>query len=158
MADENQTILMIIVFVFIIFICLFTVSFVINKIVKRRVDEDWNKYYYIPFHKDGKNMNLCVSGCVRGICKEGGKCKRDEECQFCQDNKTNQFYVYGDRNEEIKPIYEENYSELNKVILKNNSYITKLNKSIHKINKNSDSCEEEEDIDNSHWSWIKDDD
>lgn len=94
-----------------------------------------------PIKDDGGNMNLCPSGCVRGVCNKGGNCNYDFQCQYCQDSNTNMFYVNFNNSKKILPAYAEeetlNYSEiqmLNKSIDKNNKYIDLLNQRIQMIN------------------------
>jgi hypothetical protein len=94
-----------------------------------------------PIKDDGGNMNLCPSGCVRGVCNKGANCKYDFQCQYCQDPSTNMFYVNFDHSRRILPVYAEeetlNYSEiqlLNRSIDKNNKYIDMLNDRIEMIN------------------------
>ena len=96
----------------------------------------------LPLKGDGKNMNLCLPGCIRGVCGQKGKnnCKYDFQCQYCQDVKTNMFYVNFDKEREIVPLYEEERNLtipqknlLNDEIIKNNEYIHKLNDKIKHI-------------------------
>lgn len=107
-----------------------------------------NKYKILtPIKGDGKNMNMCPEGCIRGVCKKNKKsCKYDFQCQYCQDKKTQMFYV--DLNnlnknyeQKILPIYEEEEKLnpvqkylLNNEINENNKYINLLNKRIKTIN------------------------
>ena len=98
----------------------------------------------LPLKDNAKNMNLCLPGCVRGTCTQPNKnknfCNYDFQCQYCQDKKTNMFYVNFDNEKEIVPIYEEkslNYKEtelLNNLIKKDNDYIHLLNKQIKIFN------------------------
>jgi hypothetical protein len=107
-----------------------------------------NKYKVLtPIKSDGKNMNICPEGCIRGVCKKNKNikesCKYDFQCQYCQDKSTQMFYV--DTNnlyeQEILPIYEEEEKLnpvqkylLNDEINENNKYINLLNKRIKSIN------------------------
>jgi hypothetical protein len=96
----------------------------------------------LPLKGNGKNMNSCLPGCIRGMCgkKGGNNCKYDFQCQYCQDVKTNMFYVNFDNEREIVPLYEEEKkltipqeNLLNDEIKKNNEYIHKLNDRIKLI-------------------------
>ena len=109
-----------------------------------------------PIKGNGENMNYCLPGCVRGECNKSNivyeeiesedslnKCKYDFQCQYCQDKKTNMFYVNFDKEREILPIYAEEeehkltYNQeirLNNDINKNNKYINELNKKIKLMN------------------------
>lgn len=99
-----------------------------------------------PIKDNGKNMNYCLNGCVRGSCNRQNKnknsCKYDFQCSSCQDKATNMFYVnFNDTLEkEILPVYQEenlNYDQaivLNKEIIKNNEYIDKINERIEIMN------------------------
>jgi hypothetical protein len=111
------------------------------------LESEENNVYYVqtPAHADGKNMNYCLSGCVRGTCKKSNNknsCKYDFQCQYCQDNKTNMFYVNFDDERRIVPLYEEeegvlNNSQenlLNDSIKENNIYIGQLNNKIKIMN------------------------
>jgi len=137
-------ILILIILFIIIFIALFVkLSF--------PVENDTLKYSIIKTG-NGKNMNLCPNGCTRGSCKKLSSneiknsknyCKYNFQCNYCQDRKTNQFYVDPDFNneKEILPIYEESKhlvisqkDMLNDAIKKNNDYIVELNKKIRNAN------------------------
>jgi hypothetical protein len=96
----------------------------------------------LPLKGNGKNMNTCLPGCIRGVCsgKGGNNCKYDFQCQYCQDVKTNMFYVNFDNEREIVPLYQEEKNLtlpqknlLNNEIKKNNEYIHKLNERIKLI-------------------------
>lgn len=99
----------------------------------------------MPIKDDARNMNLCPKGCIRGVCNKSNNdnsCKYDFQCDYCQDKKTNMFYVNfeTEKEREIIPVYEEkslNYNQtelLNKEINKNNTYINALNKKIKIMN------------------------
>jgi len=131
------------------------VSIVIDKGIRKKMKEDWDKYYHVPVKENGENMNPCPAGCVRGTCTKGQVCKHDAECQYCQDTKTHQFYITGDRKSQIEPVYEEQYSALNRVILKNNEYIRKINRDIERSQNKKDNSEEEEEERQQLWSWVE---
>lgn len=109
---------------------------------------DGTKIYdvLLPIKDNGKGMNYCLNGCVRGMCNKtdlDNSCKYDFQCQYCQDEKTNMFYVdfNNDKEKEIIPIYEEeqnlNKSQtdlLNESIKNNNNYINELNNKIKMMN------------------------
>ena len=107
-------------------------------------DEMLSYYVQTPIKDDGENMNYCLEGCIRGTCKKSNlknSCKNDFQCQYCQDKKTNMFYVNFDNEREIVPLYEEdnklNEEEkllLNESIKKNNIYIDQLNHRIEILN------------------------
>ena len=134
----------------ILFILIIIVIFII-VIIFAKVHAIYNPYKGIlayniemPIKDDGKGMNLCLPGCVRGVCntKSSSKnsCKYDFQCSRCQDPSTNMFYVNFNNEKDIVPIYEEEaltYTEttlLNKAIHKNNEYINQLNNRIELIN------------------------
>lgn len=108
------------------------------------VDDSEMKSYNIltPIHGDGKNMNLCPKGCIRGACnKKMGGCNYDFQCQYCNDQKTNMFFVDMNDERQIIPLYEEEEklnsnqkNRLNESISKNNEYIEILNKKIIMMN------------------------
>lgn len=108
------------------------------------VDDSEMKSYNIltPIHGDGKNMNLCPKGCIRGACnKKMGGCNYDFQCQYCNDQKTNMFFVDMNDERQIIPLYEEEEklnsnqkNRLNESISKNNEYIEILNKKIMMMN------------------------
>jgi hypothetical protein len=97
-----------------------------------------------PIKGYGINMNYCLNGCIRGTCKKSNlqnSCKYDFQCNYCQDRKTNMFYVDFNNEKEIVPLYEEeskltkNQKDLlNDSIDKNNKYINELNKRIKIMN------------------------
>ena len=131
------------IIIVIVFVILFIALFVkYSGLFKHR------EYTVLPPIKgDGTNMNMCLDGCIRGTCKRtknptSKNCKYDYQCQYCQDKKTDMFYVDTDLDieAEIKPIYEEEHmkknkiDKLNKEIKKNNEYINVLNNKIHIMN------------------------
>ena len=89
-------------------------------------------------------MNNCLKGCVRGTCKKvnlPNSCKYDFQCQYCNDLKTDMFYVNYDNEREIIPVYEEEHKltikqkdKLNESIKNNNIYIKELNNKIKMMN------------------------
>lgn len=96
----------------------------------------------MPIKGNGQNMNNCLKGCVRGSCNKSEKgCKYDFQCQYCQDTKSNMFYVEFNDERHILPLYQEEEQlsalqdmKLNKMIMKNNQYIDLLNQKIIKMN------------------------
>jgi len=110
------------------------------------IDDEMLSYQVLtPIKSNAKNMNYCLDGCVRGACnKKNSKknsCNFDFQCQYCQDKKTNMFYVNFDDEKNIVPLYEEesllNDDQkilLNKAIKKNNIYIDQLNSRIKIMN------------------------
>jgi hypothetical protein len=111
------------------------------------LDSEENHAYYVqtPAHADGKNMNYCLPGCVRGTCqktKNKNSCRYDFQCQYCQDSNTNMFYVNFDDERTIVPLYEEEEgiltdkqeNLLNDSIKENNIYIRQLNNKIRILN------------------------
>lgn len=126
----------------ILIICLISTLFI--NFGNMRSDKISKEYdIQTPLQGDAKHMNLCPSGCYRGLCqKEKGECKYDFQCEFCSDEKTNTFYVEPDDNKrQILPLYEEDHnmnnkqkSRLNEMIEKNNNYINELNKRISMMN------------------------
>ena len=146
MNNIIYTILIILLIIFIIVvICIFIAKFG-NLDIDEESDEMKQYKVLMPIKGNGKNMNMCLERCVRGVCKKSNSkksCKHDFQCQYCQDKSTNMFYVDFNNNleREIVPPYEEseklNYSQksaLNESIEKNNKYIDKLNKRIKLIN------------------------
>jgi ABC-type sugar transport system permease subunit len=95
-----------------------------------------------PIRGDAKNMNNCPKGCIRGACaKKNGGCNYDFQCQYCNDEKTNMFFVDMNDERKIIPLYEEEEklnsnqkNRLNQDIAKNNQYIDILNKKIMMMN------------------------
>jgi hypothetical protein len=128
-------------------IILFVIIF-IGLIVKfSTIFKDQHTQYQVmmPLKGGAQNMNPCLPGCIRGTCNTSAKlknnCKYDFQCQYCQDKKTDMFYVNFDNEREILPIYEEegklNLTQtqlLNKSIDKNNKYIDLLNSKIMMMN------------------------
>jgi hypothetical protein len=117
------------------------------KVVKEKEEAELKKYSIkMPVKGNGKNMNNCPIGCVRGACKHHNNklshmCTFDYQCQYCNDRKTNMFYVSGDYeyDKEINPKYAEHQKpteldNLNNSIKNNNIYINELNTSIKKMN------------------------
>ncbi len=100
----------------------------------------------LPKQGDGKNFLLCPNGCDRGICtnKQDSKdnCLFNFQCQYCEDQKTGQFYVSGNYQNELKilPTYNQkeirtdDFDLLNQDIKKNNEYIRQLNEKIKEQN------------------------
>lgn len=145
MNKKNRTNILLTILIFILIIIgLYTIVILFSKFGYK---SDGNKEYKVlpSIKDDGKNMNLCLPGCVRGACNKSNKsnsCKYDFQCDYCQDKDTNMFYVNfeTEKDKEIVPLYEEeklnnNQSELlNKSINKNNVYITELNKKIKIMN------------------------
>ena len=106
------------IIIVIVFVILFIALFVkYSGLFKHR------EYTVLPPIKgDGTNMNMCLDGCIRGTCKRtknptSKNCKYDYQCQYCQDKKTDMFYVDTDLDieAEIKPIYEEEHMKKNKI-------------------------------------------
>ena len=136
----TSVIFIIIIIVLLIIVYLFNI-FNIEKNKKKGLSEYG---VMLPIKDNAKDMNLCLSGCVRGTCTQPNKnkdfCKHDFQCEYCQDKNTNMFYVNFDNDKEIVPIYEEeslNYKEteiLNNLIKKDNDYIGLLNKKIKLFN------------------------
>lgn len=127
--------------IIILIICFVSILFI--NFSNMRSDKPSEEYeIQTPLKGDAKNMNLCPTGCDRGVCKKGtGQCKYDFQCEFCADKTTNTFYVEFDNDREILPLYEEekkmNNSQkntLNEMIDKNNDYINELNKRIGMMN------------------------
>lgn len=132
----------IILFLTILFVILFIFFFA------KIINQDNMKEYDVlsDIKGNGKNMNYCLDGCVRGACeknKSPDSCKFDFQCQYCQDKNTNMFYVdFNNKNEkELLPLYEEESNMsidqknmLNDNIEKNNKYIEDLNKKIKYMN------------------------
>lgn len=133
-----QLIILLFVIIFVItFIIIFT-KFTNNNMIEYEV--------LLPYKGNGKNMNYCLPGCIRGVCKKinnynNNKCKYNFQCQYCQDKVTNMFYVDSNNEKKILPLYEEekNYNNnekdiLNELILNNNKYINELNNKIKLLN------------------------
>lgn len=131
----------------ILIILLLSVLYVKYGNIRKIESEDMHEYQVLtPLKANGENMNLCPKGCIRGDCnetisKKPGNCKYDFQCQYCQDQVTNMFYVEFNKEREILPLYEEekhmNFAQqslLNKSIESNNDYIRQLNNKLKKIN------------------------
>ena len=109
------------------------------------IESEMHEYTILtPFKHENTNMNNCLEGCVRGACKKinsKNSCKYDFQCQYCNDLKTNMFYVNYDDEREIVPVYEEEHkltskqkNRLNESITNNNIYIKELNAKIKMMN------------------------
>jgi len=111
------------------------------------IESEMHEYTILtPIKDQNTNMNNCLEGCVRGTCKKTktkskNSCKYDFQCQYCNDLKTNMFYVNYDNEREILPVYEEEHkltskqkSRLNESITNNNIYIKELNNRIKMMN------------------------
>ena len=133
-------------FLLLVLIIIFAIIFIylFALLTKNLVKEEIKEYQVIDFKDNGDEMNYCLPGCIRGACKktnDNNSCKFDFQCEYCQDNKTNMFYVDYNNEREIIPLYEEenklNYQQknrLNQSIEKNNQYIQSLNKKIMLMN------------------------
>ena len=145
--DRNNILFSILV-VIIIIVIIMVIILLLSKFSNiDKIDDEMHSYYVqTPVKAEGKNMNYCLAGCIRGNCKknnENNSCKYDFQCQYCQDKDTNMFYVNFDNERTIVPIYEEERSnnlnqkqesQLNETIKKNNIYITQLNNKIDILN------------------------
>jgi len=139
---SNIIITIIILFSLLIFILIIVLLY--SKINNNILDPSKKVYDIEPAKGNGRNLNMCQPGCIRGICNKTNKidsCKYDFQCNMCQDRITNMFYINSNKEKYIKPIYEEsknlNYSQtksLDKEIDKNNIYIKDLNNLIKKLN------------------------
>jgi hypothetical protein len=135
----------------ILLLIIISISVIIKLFSKFNIDKNKKSGLYkydvlTPIKGNAKNMNYCLSGCVRGSCnrrnKDKNSCKYDFQCSYCQDKNTNMFYInYDDMaKKEILPIYEEKKLDsnettyINKEIIKNNKYIDKINERIKIIN------------------------
>jgi hypothetical protein len=138
----------IIILVLLVFFIIFIIE-VYSKFSKPDIADQEMGMYDVQesVHGNGKNMNQCLQGCVRGVCnrnKNGNNnnsCKYDFQCQYCNDKNTNQFYVDFNDERRIIPLYEEQNkltneqdNALNKSIYKNNQYINMLNHKIEIMN------------------------
>lgn len=149
-TQKNNLISNIAVFVVVILILCFIGNYIM-KVVKEKEDAELKKYTItMPVKGNGQNMNNCPRGCVRGACKHKNNnnnnklshmCTFDYQCQYCNDRKTNMFYVSGDyeNEKEIVPKYAEHQQpteldNLNNSIKNNNVYINELNSAIKKMN------------------------
>lgn len=133
--------------IIIIFVILFVILFIamFAKLVSE-VNNGMQQYQVLnlPLKDKSQDMNYCLPGCVRGSCNPNNSknsCKYGFQCQYCQDRKTNMFYVDFNDEREIVPLYEEenklNYKQknrLNQSIEKNNEYIKLLNDKIKIMN------------------------
>jgi len=135
------------IILFLIIILVIIIITIFSKFMHN--NNDMKSYQVLMPIKDtsSEDMNYCLGGCIRGACKlpsnNPKSCKYDFQCEYCQDEDTNMFYVDFDQEREILPIYEEqkklNYSQdqlLNRQIEENNEYIKKLNKQIRIDNNN----------------------
>ena len=133
--------------IIIIFVILFVILF-ITLFAKLVSETNYGFHQYqvlnLPLKDKSQDMNYCLSGCVRGSCNPNNSknsCKYGFQCQYCQDRKTDMFYVDFNDEREIVPLYEEesklNYNQkikLNQSIEKNNQYIQLLNDKIKILN------------------------
>lgn len=135
MNNENELGLTIVIFVLIVIIIIFTIL----MFIKFNINKGIKEYTILaPIKGYSKDLNLCMPGCYRGVCKKMNNlnsehCQYDFQCSECKDRKTGMFYVNLDLSKNIIPIYEEssklNYSEiklLNKDIKRNNIIIKNL--------------------------------
>lgn len=138
----------------VLFILIIIVIFII-VIIFAKIHAIYNPYKGIleyniqmPYKYNGRGMNFCLPGCVRGVCDMSSSadnaCNYNFQCSKCQDRSTNMFYANFNNEREIIPIYEEEetltYNEakvLNKAIVKNNKYINLLNNKIEILNRES---------------------
>ena len=133
--------------IIIIFVILFVILF-IALFAKLVGETNYGFHEYkvlnLPLKDKSQDMNYCLPGCVRGSCKPNNSknsCKYGFQCQYCQDRKTDMFYVDFNDERTIVPLYEEesqlNYNQknrLNQSIEKNNQYIQLLNDKIKIMN------------------------
>lgn len=133
--------------IIIIFVTLFVILFIalFAKIIGE-TNYGFHQYQVLnlPLKDKSQDMNYCLPGCIRGSCNPSNSknsCKYGFQCQYCQDRKTNMFYVDFNDEREIVPLYEEenklNYKQknrLNQSIEKNNEYIKLLNDKIKIMN------------------------
>jgi hypothetical protein len=101
---ENNILLTVVILV-IVFLIIFLILYLLSKYSHiNKVDSEMHSYYVEksrsggPIIANGKNMNYCPNGCVRGACKKRrdnakNMCTTDIQCQYCQDKVTNMFYV-----------------------------------------------------------------
>jgi hypothetical protein len=146
-TQKNTLIANIAIFIILILLLCFIGNYIM-KVVKEKEDAELKKYsIQMPVKGNGKNMNNCPDGCVRGACNHNNNnklshmCTFDYQCQYCNDRKTNMFYVSGDYeyDKEINPKYAEHQKpseldNLNNSIKNNNQYINELNTAIKKMN------------------------
>jgi hypothetical protein len=147
-TQQNNLFSNIAIFITLILLLCFIGNYIM-KVVKEKEDAELKKYTItMPVKGNGKNINNCPNGCVRGVCTNNNKlshmCTFDYQCQYCNDIKTNMFYVSGDYeyDKEINPKYAEHQQpteldNLNNNIKNNNKYINELNISIKKMNENN---------------------
>lgn len=92
--DILFSILIVIIIIIIIMIIILLLSKFSNI---DKIDDEMHSYnVQPPIKAEGKNMNYCLPGCIRGMCKKNNSnnsCKYDFQCQYCQDKDTNMFYV-----------------------------------------------------------------
>ena len=141
--NKNNFFYKIMIFFLLIFLIILIVEFYFKFSNKNIPDDEMGMYdVQESVSGDGKNMNNCLNGCVRGVCnKKKGACKYDFQCQYCKDIATNSFYVDFNDERRIIPVYEEdkklNINQttlLNDSISKNNRYINMLNHKIELMN------------------------
>ena len=150
-SQQNNLFANIAMFVILILLLCFIGNYIM-KVVKEKEDAELKKYSIkMPVKGNGQNMNNCPLGCIRGACnhknnnnKLSHMCTFDYQCQYCNDRKTNMFYVSGDYeyDKEINPKYAEHQKpseldNLNNSIKNNNIYINELNTSIKKMNEDN---------------------
>ena len=139
-----------ILYSFLILLAIIVLIFLLCALIKKfspfnKIDEEMHEYDILtPLKDKGKYMNPCPVGCIRGTCdkkKNKNNCKYDFQCQYCDDSKTQMFYVNFDEERHIVPLYQEEHKlsnnqtdDLNSTIKNNNEYIRKLNISIRKMN------------------------
>ena len=158
MESNNKPTVVYILSIILIFLILFVILILIIRKFNTSIINTGAKSYSVlsPIKGNGANMDYCPPKCVRGQCNtskvvnkgiesedSSNKCKYDFQCQYCQDKKTNMFYVNFDKEREILPIYAEEeehkltYNQelrLNNDIKTNNKYIGELNKKIKLMN------------------------
>jgi hypothetical protein len=153
MNNNNNYIYSGIIFIVIIIFILIMILLYSKFAHLENIEDEMLSYEVLtPIKGNGKNMNYCLKGCVRGTCgrknnknnknnSNNNLCKYDFQCQYCQDKKTNMFYVNFDDERNIVPLYEEesilNNNQknlLNNSIIKNNIYINQLNNKIKIMN------------------------
>ena len=95
--DNDNIIFTILTIIIIIVIIYFIILFLSKFSNIDTIDSEMHSYYVDTSIKDdGKNMNYCLDGCIRGTCNKNNKnnsCKYNYQCQYCQDKVTNMFYV-----------------------------------------------------------------
>jgi len=95
---DNDNVIFAFLTIIIIIVIIYFIILLLSKYSNINVvDSEMHSYYVDTIIKDdGKNMNYCLPGCIRGICnknKINNSCKHDYQCQYCQDKVTNMFYV-----------------------------------------------------------------